>query len=279
MNTLIKSAALKACRHFMGPIARFLLGVGIGYREFAEISKLAFVQVATDDYGLRARKTNMSRVSVMTGLNRKEIRRLRERLDNEDWSLDPVLSKPGFILSEWFTNPRYLSRDKTPKVLSFDSETESQSFTELVRVLGVDLPPGAMLKELQRAGCVKEVSPGKWKPVQREYSPRGIDVFQVQRFGECLHDLAQTIGENYMMRDRAESRLFEFRAWSDRVDAKSIDKLKKIVATHGMEYLDTLDDWMNEHSVSDEDHPDAQRVRCGVGVYYFEDLDDVSAVK
>lgn len=274
MDTSIKSTALRACRHFMVPVARFLLGIGIGYREFAEISKLAFVQVASDDFGLRGRKTNISRVSVMTGLSRKEIRRVRDRLDNEDWSLDTMLSKPVSILSEWYTNPRYLNRDRTPKVLIYDLPDERQSFAELVREAGGDVPPGAMLKELQRAGCVEEVTPGRWKPVQREYSPRGIDVFQVQRFGECLHDLAQTITENYMKLEGAENRLFEFRAWSDRVDAKSVDKLKRIVAAQGKEYLDTLDDWMSEHSVSDEERPYAERKRCGVGVYYFESVDD-----
>ena len=61
------------------PIARLLLRGGIGYREFSEISKTAFVQVATKDYGLRGRPTNISRVAVMTGLTRKEVRRIRDK--------------------------------------------------------------------------------------------------------------------------------------------------------------------------------------------------------
>jgi hypothetical protein len=74
----VLSALLKALR----PIARFLMKSGIGYREFAEISKSAFVDVATSDYGLRGRPTNISRVAVMTGLTRKEVKRLREKNSN-----------------------------------------------------------------------------------------------------------------------------------------------------------------------------------------------------
>lgn len=270
MNTSIKSAALKACRHFMVPLARFLLGIGVGYREFSEISKLAFVQVASDEFGIRGRKTNMSRVSVMTGLNRKEIRKVRDRLENEDWALDPTLSKPVSVLSEWYTNPHYLTRNRSPKPLSVDSAIEGESFADLVRTVGGDVPPGAMLKELQRAGSVKEVSPGNWLPVERQYSPRGIDLFQIQRFGECLHDLAQTITTNYMKLEGSANRLFEFRAWSDRVDPKSIDKLKKIVSVQGKDYLATVDNWLYEHSVTDKGSTPAEPIRCGVGVYYFE---------
>ena len=41
------------------PIARILLRFGIGFREFAEISKTAFVEVATSDFGIRGRPTNI----------------------------------------------------------------------------------------------------------------------------------------------------------------------------------------------------------------------------
>src|SRR6056297_2543267 len=152
MNSAIKTAALKACRHFMVPIAKFLLRNGISYREFSEISKLAFVQVASHEYGIRGRRTNMSRVAVMTGLNRKEVRKVRDRLDNEDWTLDPTLSKPVSVLSEWFTSPDYLTPTGRPKWLPFEGQGNRTSFSSLVRSVGGDVPPGAMLKELIRAG-------------------------------------------------------------------------------------------------------------------------------
>ncbi len=56
----------------------------------------------------------MSRVSVMTGLNRKEIRKIRDRLENEDWDLDPALSKPVSVLAEWFTGHREAHQRSCP---------------------------------------------------------------------------------------------------------------------------------------------------------------------
>lgn len=272
MSSPLKTTALKACRHFMLPIARFLLRNGIGYREFAEISKLAFVQVASDDYGLRGRRTNMSRVSVMTGLNRKEIRKLRDRLEAEDWEPDPTLSKPATVLAKWYTSPKYLGPKGSPKWLPLESHGKRVSFSGLVREVGGDVPPGAMLKELLRADCVSEVRPGFWKAIKRQYSPSGIDLFQVQRFGECLHDLAQTIVKN-MEQENPNSRLFEFRAWSDRLDSKEIPALKKTIASRGNEYLESIDDWLETHALTNSGSAKGRPMRCGVGIYYFENIE------
>jgi hypothetical protein len=269
MSSLIKTSALKACRHFMLPIARFLLRNGVGYREFAEISKLAFVQVASEDYGIRGRRTNMSRVSIMTGLNRKEIRRIRDRIGNEDWELDPSLSKPVSVLGEWFTSKNYLGPKGAPKALPYETEDGRASFSGLVREVGGDIPPGAMLTELLRAGCVKEVRAGVWKAVKRQYTPRAVDVFLVQRFGECLHDLAETMSKN-MEQVNPDDRLFEFRAWANGVDKKSTPKLRKIVASQGEAYLESIDDWLGEHVSKGNGSSAEGAVRCGVGVYYFE---------
>lgn len=278
MDSKIKTAALKACRHFMLPIARFLLRNGVGFREFSEISKLAFVQVSSDEYGIRGRKTNMSRVAVMTGLNRKEIRKIRDRLENEDWELDPGLSKPAWVLAEWFTSPKYLGPKGLPKRLPFDASDDRVSFSGLVSEVGGDIPPGAMLKELIRAGCVKEVRSGAWRAIKREYSPGGVDLFQVQRFGECLHDLAHTIAFN-MEQSKKDNRLFEFRAWSDGLDTGSTEKLRKIVAHQGKIYLESVDDWLNAHALrNDPGTKEGAKLRCGVGVYYFEAPEDLDAV-
>lgn len=274
MNSSIKAVALKACRHFMIPIARFLLNVGVGYREFAEISKLAFVQVASDEFGIRGRKTNMSRVSVMTGLNRKEIKKLRDRLKEEDWDLDPELSKPVSVLMKWFTDARYVGAKGAPVWLPFEDSGEGRSFTRLVKEVGGDVPPGALLRELKRAGCIKEAKPGVWKAVKRQYSPGGVDVFQVQRFGECLHDLAETMSTNYLERTDGAERLFEFRAWSDSVSPNSTDALRRLVANRGNSYLEAVDNWLAEHQAEGQGDDDGALMRCGVGVYYFESAND-----
>ncbi|MEJ2514510.1 MAG: DUF6502 family protein [Gammaproteobacteria bacterium] len=268
MSNPIQQAALKACRHFMVPIARFLLRNGIGYREFAEISKLAFVQVASDEYGIRGRKTNMSRVAIMTGLTRKEVRKVRDRLSGRDWALDTSLSRPGVVLSHWAQDPEFLTKGGKPKALRFSEDrADRPSIERLVKKHAGDIPPGAMLKELERAECVTKDSRGRWKLIKREFSPGGTDTFLVQRFGECIHDLANTMSYNMSLAP-GEPRLFEFRAWNDAVPPTALLPLREFVAKQGYDYLQAVDDLLG----ASETDPDASKEarRCGVGVYYFE---------
>ena len=66
-----KQQILQAFLVMLKPIARLLLRYNIGFREFAEVLKVAMVDVATSEYGIRGRPTNISRVAVMTGLKEK----------------------------------------------------------------------------------------------------------------------------------------------------------------------------------------------------------------
>ena len=82
MQDDIQRQILDAFFVILRPIAKILLRCGIGFREFAEVSKAAFVDVASSEYGLRGRPTNISRVAVMSGLTRKEVRRIRNKIES-----------------------------------------------------------------------------------------------------------------------------------------------------------------------------------------------------
>src|SRR5690606_20191971 len=142
-----------ACYAFMLPVARFLLRSGIGYKEFAEIARVAFVDVASVDYGIRGRPTNYSRISAMTGINRKEVRRLRllERPLEGEQCLSPLAD----VLHRWHTHPDFLDPSGAPKTLQFQGEN---SFSDLVRIAAGDLPSNAVKVELIRCGAVDRKS-------------------------------------------------------------------------------------------------------------------------
>ena len=70
-----------ACHHLLRPVVRMLLRSGITWKDFAELSKGVFVEVAREDYGLRGRPTNSSRVALLTGLSRREVARVRDLAD------------------------------------------------------------------------------------------------------------------------------------------------------------------------------------------------------
>ena len=66
----------------MRPIASLLMRCGMTWKEFAELCKTVFVEVASEEYGIRGRKTNVSRTAILTGMSRKEVKRLRDLLEH-----------------------------------------------------------------------------------------------------------------------------------------------------------------------------------------------------
>ena len=131
MRDNIQRQILDALLVALRPLARALLRVGIGYREFAEISKTAFVDIATKDYGLRGRPTNISRVAVMTGLTRKEVRRIRNKTAAGDATFISRSTPMSELLHRWFTEDDFIDQTGSPKAFPFDGA--DISFSELVR--------------------------------------------------------------------------------------------------------------------------------------------------
>jgi hypothetical protein len=157
----IHSAILLVLR----PIARALLRGGVGYREFSEIAKKAFVDVATKDHGLRGRPTNISRVAVMTGLTRKEVRKIRQRQEYIDEPNAVKHTPISQILHRWHTDIEFLTQSGDPLTLEF--EGEGKNFSYLVKKYGGDVPPGAMRTELERIDAIEVLDSGELRPTKR----------------------------------------------------------------------------------------------------------------
>ena len=119
MQDKTKQRVLDAFLLVMRPVVRILLRYGIGYREFAEVTKTAFVDVASADFGLRGRPTNISRVAVMTGLTRKEIKRLRDKIAEGENSVTVKTTPLADVLHHWHAQPEFTDSDGNPSALPY----------------------------------------------------------------------------------------------------------------------------------------------------------------
>lgn len=132
------------------PIARLFLRFGRGYREYSDLSKAAFVAVASEDYGVHGRPTNVSRIAAMTGLTRKEISRIRTRLEKGDGAVTERATPLQELIAGWQSTAEFLDENGAPAALALTGGPGS--FQSLVKQFAGDIPEGAMRKELQRIG-------------------------------------------------------------------------------------------------------------------------------
>jgi len=272
-KNVVLSALLKALR----PMASFLMKSGIGYREFSEISKCAFVDVATSDYGLRGRPTNISRVAVMTGLTRKEVKRLRQKISAGNQVDMQRVIPPAEILDKWHSDSDFLDVAGRPMTLDFDGP--SPSFAALVKKYGGDIPPGALRTELKRVGAIAEDESGRLTVQKKYFRPFDQDEQLQRALSQAVYGLALNINRN--ITHEVDERWVERTAFSTRIRRGDNARVRRISQDRAIEFVESVNDLFSAYeTIYSEDEPGLEFTTVGVGVFYFEaDFQDASFTK
>ncbi len=259
-----KSQTLKFLGIVLEPVIRLMLRLGVTWKEFSELCKTKYVDVATADFGIRGRPTNASRVAILTGLDRREVARLRQPAP--EGAAKGYQSRASQILAAWHHDPEFLDAAGQPAALMMDGE--GSSFTELMRRHAPALPVVAMVKELKAAGAIEEGPDGQLRPLTRVYVPVGMPAERLRLWASVLSDVANTIEHNFSRAPDVPAK-FERRALSLRVDRKALPEFRQLLEREGQAMLERIDDWLSAHEVADAEGNEA--LRLGVGIYHIED--------
>ena len=272
MQEKTKQLVLDAFLLMLRPVVRILLRYGIGYREFAEVTKTAFVDVASSDFGIRGRPTNISRVAVMTGLTRKEVRRLRDKTAQGDNSIKVKSTPLTDVLHQWFAQPEFTDSDGRPVPLPFSGS--DKSFTDLVRKFGGDIPAGAMRTEMKRVGVVREEESGLLHVVRRSYKPDSDHEVLVTQLVHGAYALLSNIEHNTRA-DRTEDTWVSRVAYTQSLRKQDVRQLRRIAKDRVADFAETIDDILIAYeSLQDEGDTDNAENVVAVGIYYFEERDE-----
>ncbi len=247
------------------PIALLLLKCGMTWKEFSDVSKRVYVEVASAEFGLRGRPTNVSRVSILTGVGRKEIARLRKAEADESPASLARTNDATRVLSGWHQDPDYLGSDGLPLMLA--ERGSAPSFETLFRRYGGDTPFQTLLKELKSAGSVAVDAQGRLTAARRYHMPAAMSDENVRLFGANLFDHARTLERN--VAGGKEARRFEGYASEERVRATDAAAFRAFIEERGQRFLEEVDAWLHEHRAP-ANEPGAQPVRLGVGLYAIE---------
>ncbi|MGB5330901.1 MAG: DUF6502 family protein [Woeseiaceae bacterium] len=265
MVTDINSTLRSSCRALLRPIAAVVLKCGMTWREFSELSKSVFVSVASDEFGIRGRPTNVSRVSILTGISRKEVKRQRELLAEPATSASPKTTDATRLLSGWHQDPTYVGGDGNP--LALRPEGTAPSFESLFHSYGGDTPRQTLLRELLNAGSVEKDTQGHYVAKRRYHMPVEMDAGSIRFFGTNLFDHANTLSNN-VTGDTDERRLEGF-AVDDHIHPDAVADFKVYLDERGQQFLEEIDDWLSRHRL-DPDDSNTTPVRLGLGVYAIE---------
>jgi hypothetical protein len=259
---------MAATRQWLRPVVHVLIRCGITWRDFAELAKTTFVEVATAQFGKRGRPTNVSRAAILTGLTRRDVRKQREKSEASPEALTGYVTKASLMLSAWHLEPEFLDAQGKPAALAI--EGESGSFEALVRRCGgSDVPSSTLLKELRAVGAVRQRPDGRVEALMRHYIPHAMDEQLIRLWGSVLADIATTYVHNLTRTGRVPAR-FERAAVNDRIAKAALPEFRKYVEQEGQQFLERVDAWLTAHEAQ-HDAADEQVIRLGVGAYHIQD--------
>ena len=260
-----------ASLRWLRPIARWLLKSGVTWKEFAELARAVFVSVAAEEFGLRGRPTNVSRIALLTGMTRREVRRYREsqvETPAEDVRAEDDLNHASRVLAGWHLDSEFIDELGQPRAL--DAKGEGATFEQLVRRYAGDIPATALIKELVRSSSIERTTDGRYRALRRFYMPRAMDGRAVERAGAVIADLAATVEHN-LTRDAAQPPRFEGRAQNRHIDRRQLPAFRAFMEREGEAFLERCDEWLSAHEAQQDEGTPVATLRLGVGVFAIQE--------
>ena len=258
---------LSAIHHLLRPLVRLLLQHGIAYQAFCELIKSVYVKVAEQEFKLDAKVQTDSRISLLTGIHRREINRLRNETIKEI-NLSQHASMSALLLTIWSGHHEYLDSRGIPIPLPrLATKGGGVSFESLVQSISKDIRARVVLDEWLHQGIVTLDSDDKVHLCADAFvQPQGVEE-KIFYFGQNIHDhLAATV---HNMAGN-EPPLLERCVFYDKLSAESVKELSEYSRTVAMRALHAVNRRAAELQKKDRDGVDAN-YRLNFGVYHFSE--------
>jgi len=259
---------LYAFRRVLRPLIRILVRSGVRYDEFLELVRGVYVETAVRDGLGDATKPTRAKVSISTGVPRREVDRY---IDNDGAlpaapkTLTATLSQ---ILNRWHTDPQFVGPYGIPLELAVKGH-KTRSFTDLVTAVDPNAPVPDVLHELIRLRTVVWSGDTHVRTVSRAFIPiEEMSSAQLEFFGNALTRLANTLQFN-LDRKNTEKKLERSVVSSRGLPKDIVPVFEKHAREKVSELLVELDNWLSPYATGVQRPGEFERV--GLAVFQFID--------
>jgi hypothetical protein len=270
-------ALVLALRRVLRPLVRLMVSRGVTYPYLAELLKGLFVDVADKEFRIGPKAPTDSRVSLVTGVHRKDVSRLRQELDASTETVPSVVSLGAQLVAVWMGSERYLDEAGKPRPLPrFISEGGDVSFEALVASVNSDIRSRVVLDEWLRLGVVRFDDERRVCLNAEAFVP--AEGFDEKAFylGHNLHDHAAAAAHNLL---GGKPPFLERSVHYDRLTPGTIAQLARQSEELGMKALLAV----NKSAMAAEEKDAAQpaaanplpRQRMTFGIYFYAEASDV----
>jgi hypothetical protein len=150
------SLLIRALRQVLYPLVKLALAKGVSFPQLQELLKAVYVEVAEKEFRLPGKEQTDSRISLLSGLHRKDVKRLRFQPATEESVTSRSIPLGAQVVSRWSGDPDYLDTEGLPRPLpQHGNSPDEPSFRRLVASISTDIRARALLDEWLQQGVVE----------------------------------------------------------------------------------------------------------------------------
>lgn len=250
------------------PLARILLRNGVSFSTFSDLAKWTYIDIAAKEFGIAGRKQSTSRVSVITGLSRREVMRVRKLPRPDITASTEKHNRAARVIAAWRRERDF--HDSRGRPARLPMEAKGASFSELVKRFSGNVPPRAILDELIHVGAAERRKDGEIALLTRAYIPGNIEAHKFNILGTDVRHLIATIDHN-LNPETTEPR-FQRKVSFDNLPDDVLPEFRKFYNKKSQILLESADQWLARR---DRDINSAVkgvgRNRAGFGIFFFEE--------
>jgi hypothetical protein len=259
------ASLVTAVRKVLYPLVRLLLNFRIVFPQLAELLKSVYVEVAEKEFRLPNKPQTDTRLSLLTGIHRKDIKRLRTQAIT-DRSTPASINTGSRLVARWVGDTRYLDDNQQPRILPLKAAANEVSFESLVQeICKHDLRPRVILDEWLNLGVVSlDANKNVQLNTQAFIPSKGFDE-KAFFLGHNVSDHLAAATYNILGNDPA---FFERCVYYDGLSQDSIQQLQNLVNDQGMKTLIAFNDLAMQLKASDTSKKDSHH-RIDIGLYVY----------
>lgn len=265
LNATLSTALVTALRRLLRPLVRIMLARGITYPFFSDLLKGVFVEVADKEFQLDGRNQTDSRISLLSGVHRKDVKRLRNSTYGDD-TVPSVISFGAALVARWVGTPEYLDTLGKPRPLTrLASESGACSFENLITSVSKDIRSRVVLDEWLRLGVVHIDEQDCVCLNTDAFIPnKGFDE-KAYFFGANIHDHLAACAHNLM---DIEPPFLDRIVYYDQLSTESVQELAGLSRELGNQALQKINQRAIALQSQDASHAGADQ-RMSFGVYFY----------
>lgn len=259
---------VSAIEKLLRPLVRLMLSYQITYPVLINLLKSIYVQVAESEFQVNSKRQSDSRINLLTGVHRKDVKRLRAEKHHITAS-QPMVSVGAQLIGRWLGSKEMVDTEGRPLPLALKSTgSDNISFESLVeQVCKQDIRPRVILDEWIRLGVAHLehdhviLNTGAFTP------DKGFDE-KAFFFGKNTHDHISAATHNLLGN---KPSYFDRSVYYDQLSKESVAELADMANTLGMHALTEMNRAALARQEADKHKTDANyRINFGIFNYNAE---------